>query len=86
MGHICVTQSDTFRYARLRYLAFFGDGDGGRDDSAAGPSRLGYYKHQSKRNMCHARLTCTCIYDAHALSAHWCKAKMCCVFLVSILK
>ena len=34
IGHMCVTQSDTFRYARLRYLiaddGFFGDGDGGR--------------------------------------------------------
>ena len=29
MGHMCVTQSDTFRYARLRHCsAFFGDGDG----------------------------------------------------------
>ena len=30
MGHMCVTQSDTFRYARLRYCsALFGDRDGG---------------------------------------------------------
>jgi len=44
------------------------------DDGAAGPSRLGYYKHQtasfsySKRNTCHARLTCTRIV--------WREAKM----------
>ena len=32
---MCITQSDTFRYARLRYcLAFFGDGDGGRGRGA----------------------------------------------------
>jgi len=32
---MCITQSDTFRYARLRYcLAFFGDGDGGRGHGA----------------------------------------------------
>jgi len=45
---MCVTQSDTFRYARLRYLIV----DGGSlvmemevgDDSAGGPSWLGYYK------------------------------------------
>ena len=30
----------------------------------------------SKRNTCHARLTCTRIYDAHAYSAHWREAKM----------
>jgi len=32
---MCVTQTDTFRYARLRYcLAFFGDGDGGQEHGA----------------------------------------------------
>ena len=35
MGHMCVTQSDTFRCAQLRYCsAFFGDGDGGRGRGA----------------------------------------------------
>jgi len=40
------------------------------DDGTAWPSRLGYYKHQtasfsySKRNTCHARLTCTHIWSA----------------------
>jgi len=43
----------------------------------AGPSRLGYYNKQiCKRNTCHARLTCTRIYDARAQSAHWREAKM----------
>ena len=33
--HMCVTQTDTFRYARLRYCSvFFGDGDGGRGRGA----------------------------------------------------
>jgi len=44
IGHMCITQSDTFRYALFRYLitdyGFFGDGDGG----CGGPSRLGYCK------------------------------------------
>ena len=31
MDHMCITQSDTFRYARS---AFFGDGDGGRGHGA----------------------------------------------------
>ena len=40
------------------------------DDGAVGPSRLGYYKHQTasfsyrKRNTCHERLTCTHIWHA----------------------
>jgi len=48
----------------------------------AGPSRLGYYNTKQllqqirKRNTCHARLTCTRIYDARAQSAHWREAKM----------
>ena len=45
----------------------------------AGPSRLGYYNTKQqicKCNMCHARLTCTCIYDSRAQSAHWREAKM----------
>jgi len=47
IGHMCVTQSDTFRYARPRYLiaddSFFGVGDGGRGQRG-GPSQLRYYK------------------------------------------
>jgi len=48
----------------------------------AGPSWLGYYNNKQllqqirKRNTCHARLTCTRIYDTRAQSAHWCEAKM----------
>ena len=45
---MCITQSDTFRYVRPRYLitedVFFGDGDGGRGRRRWGPSGLGYYK------------------------------------------
>jgi len=50
IGIMCITQSDTFRYAQPRYLiaddGFFGDGDGGRGrwEAAEGASRLGYYK------------------------------------------
>ena len=78
MGHMCVTQSDTFRYARLRYCsAFFGDGDGGRGRGAIAAWIL---QHQTastrKRNTCYARLTCTRIYDARPQSAHWREAKM----------
>jgi len=48
----------------------------------AGPSRLGYYNTKQllqqirKRNMCHACITCTHIYDVSAESAHWHEAKM----------
>ena len=47
ISHMCVTQSDTFRYVRLRSLiaddSFFGDRDGVGDDGTVGPSRLGYF-------------------------------------------
>jgi len=82
VGHMCVTQSDTFRYARLRRSLAIETKVG--DDGAAGPSRLGYYKHQtasfsySKRNMCHARLTCTRMYDTRTGA----RQRRACVFLV----
>jgi len=44
------------------------------DNIVAGPSQLGYYKHQSAsltaKVTCHARLTCTHTYNARAWSAH----------------
>ena len=45
---MCVTQSDTFRYARDRGLrhSLAMEMEVG-DDGAAGPSWLGYYKHQT---------------------------------------
>jgi len=39
IGHMCVTQTDTFGYARPRYLIVddsFGDGDGGRGQRCGG--------------------------------------------------
>ena len=68
---MCVTQSDTFRYARLRYLiaddGFFGDGDGGQGRRHGGTITAWILQTASpynKRNMCHTCLTCTriCAY------------------------
>jgi len=47
IGHMCITQSDTFRYARLRILIV--------NDSEAGPSQLGYCSTNSFSYMCHVR-------------------------------
>ena len=57
------------------------------DDGAAGPSWLGYYKHQTascKCNTCHARLTCTRIWHAHSLRTG-ARQRCACVFLVVII-
>jgi len=79
MGRMCITQSDTFRYTRLRYcLAFFGDGDGGRGwghHSLDTTTPKGFYSKFANVT----RATCASpapAYMAHAQSAHWHEAKM----------
>jgi len=70
IGHKCITQSGTFRYARLRCWSRTMMEMEVRD--AVGPSRLGYYKHQTASPT--ANVTCaTCaspatayVYDARA--------------------
>jgi len=68
IGHMCVTQSDTLDSDRGRRRSFAMEMEVG-DDGTAGPSRLGYYKHQTASPTanvtCHACPTCTRIYDAH---------------------
>ena len=70
IGHMCVTQSDTFRL-RLWMTACFGNGGGGWGRRHSGaitawilqpPNSFSY----SKRITCHAHLTCTRVYDACA--------------------
>ena len=65
---ICSTQID------VRMMVFFGDGDGGRGLQHSGaiaarilqtPNSFSY----SKRNMCHARLTCTRIRHTRIVCA-----------------
>jgi len=84
IGHMCATQSDKFRYARLRYrwgmTASFGDGDGGRGRRCGGPSRLGYYyitpnSFYGKRNTCqshmaHVRIVCAMTPSLYVCGMH----------------
>ena len=75
IGHMCVTQSDTFRYLdmldsdRSRMMAFFGDGDGGRGWWRGGAIAVWILQtpnsFYSKHNTCHMHLTCTCIWHTH---------------------
>jgi len=68
IGHVCVTQSDTFRYARLRFdhrqLCSLAMEMEVRDFSAVGPSWLGYYKYQTASHSLRTsvRQKCTCVF------------------------
>jgi len=87
---MCVTQSDTFRYARLGYwsrttASLVMEMEVG-DNGMAGPSQLGYYNTTNSFSyMYHARLTCTCIHiwRVRIVCAHTGARQRCtCVFLV----
>jgi len=57
IGHMCVTQSGTFRYAHTMEVG---------DDGTVGPSRLGYYKHQTAfPTTCATRASPAPAYDVH---------------------
>ena len=55
----------------METTALFCNGDGGRDDAAAGPSWLGYYKHQTASPRPTANITrATCASPAPTYDAH----------------
>ena len=91
IDHMCVTHSDTFRYSWLSWSAFFGDGDGGQGRQCRGaiaawilptPNSFSY----SKRNTCHAHLTCTRIWRAAHSLRTGVRQRCACVFLVIMAK